>query len=102
MGIPKNNQGRLFSKFFRAENAVKSETEGSGLGLFVVKSYVEGWGGKVDYESEEGKGTVFTITLPIEPKLQDVKKPEEQGVIKEEDLLASARGNGESVSAILQ
>ena len=102
MGIPKNNQGRLFSKFFRAENAVKSETEGSGLGLFVVKSYVEGWGGKVDFESEEGKGTVFTITLPLEPKLQDVKKPEEQGVIKEEDLLASARGNGESVSAILQ
>ena len=103
MGIPKNNQGRLFSKFFRAENAVKSETEGSGLGLFVVKSYVEGWGGKVDFESEEGKGTVFTITLPLEPKLQDVKKPKVQDeVIKEGDLLASARGNGESVSAILQ
>ena len=103
MGIPKNNQGRLFSKFFRAENAVKSETEGSGLGLFVVKSYVEGWGGKVDFESEEGKGTVFTITLPLEPKLQDVKKPKVQDkVIKEEDLLASARGNGESVSAVLQ
>src|SRR3989344_5657667 len=103
MGIPKNNQGRLFSKFLRAENAVKSETEGSGLGLFVVKSYVEGWGGKVDFESEEGKGTVFTITLPLEPKLKDAKKPKEQGeVIKEEDLLVSARGNGESVSAVLQ
>lgn len=100
MGIPKKNQGRIFSKFFRAENAVKSETEGSGLGLFVVKSYVEGWGGKVDFESEEGKGTAFIITLPLELKLQDTK--EQGGVIKKEDLLATARGNGETVPAVLQ
>lgn len=68
MGIPKKDQKKLFSKFFRAENAVLAQTEGSGLGLFVVKSYVEAWGGKVEFESQEGKGTTFIITLPFETK----------------------------------
>lgn len=67
MGIPKRDQKKLFSKFFRADNAVQSETEGSGLGLFVVKSYVEDWGGSVGFESEEGKGTTFKICLPNKP-----------------------------------
>jgi PAS domain S-box-containing protein len=70
MGVSKKDQGKLFSKFFRAENAVRSETEGSGLGLFVVKSYVEGWGGKVDFESEEGKGSRVGIILPLKPKMK--------------------------------
>jgi len=74
MGIPKKDQNRLFSKFFRAENAVLAQTEGSGLGLFVVKSYVEAWGGKVSFESEEGKGTTFIITLPIKTKSGNLSK----------------------------
>lgn len=64
MGIPKKAKPHLFTKFFRAENAVKSETEGSGLGLFVVKSYVERAGGKIRFSSIEGKGSVFTVTYP--------------------------------------
>lgn len=65
IGIPKKDQPQIFSKFFRGENAFENQTEGSGLGLFVAKSYVDGWGGKISFKSEEGKGTTFYIELPI-------------------------------------
>jgi two-component system phosphate regulon sensor histidine kinase PhoR len=68
IGIPKKDQPRLFSKFYRADNAVRRDTTGSGLGLFVVKSYVERWGGKISFESTENKGTTFHIELPIKIK----------------------------------
>lgn len=64
IGIPKKDQASLFSKFFRATNAVHSETEGSGLGLYVVKKFVDGWGGTLQVESEQGKGSRFIITIP--------------------------------------
>lgn len=65
IGIPKDQQGRLFEKFFRAENALKMVPEGSGLGLSLVKLLVEGWGGKIWFETEEGKGTTFFFTIPV-------------------------------------
>lgn len=65
IGVPKDDQHRVFNKFFRAKNAVVSETEGSGLGLYVVQKFVEGWGGKISIESKEGKGTKVTLLLPI-------------------------------------
>ena len=68
MGIPRSDQERVFSKFFRAQNAIVSETEGSGLGLFVVKEYVKSWGGDITFSSEEGKGSVFELTIPKKPK----------------------------------
>jgi PAS domain S-box-containing protein len=64
MGITKSDQEKIFSKFFRAKNAVLSETGGTGLGLFVVKSYVESWGGSVWFKSEEGKGSTFYVKIP--------------------------------------
>ncbi len=65
MGIPEEDKGRMFDRFFRAKNAVKSEAEGSGLGLYVVKSYVEAWGGKVWYTSKVGEGTTFFVLIPL-------------------------------------
>lgn len=64
IGIPKDQQERLFTKFFRAANAIRKETEGSGLGLFICKNIIEAHGGKVWFESEEGKGSTFYLTLP--------------------------------------
>lgn len=67
IGIPKDAQSKIFSKFFRAQNAVLKETEGSGLGLSVVKSYLEEAGTSIRFESEENVGTTFFVTLPFRP-----------------------------------
>lgn len=68
IGIPKEDQKRVFTKFYRAANAAKSNTMGSGLGLFVVKSYVEEWGGVIRLQSIEGKGSTFYLELPVNVK----------------------------------
>lgn len=65
IGIPKDQQKRVFDKFFRGSNAIKLETEGSGLGLFIAKNIVEAHGGKIRFESKQNKGTTFWFTLPI-------------------------------------
>ena len=65
VGIPDDQKDKIFSKFFRAANVVKLQTEGSGLGLFIVKSIIERHHGTVSYISEEGHGTTFTITIPL-------------------------------------
>lgn len=65
IGIPKYQQERIFTKFFRGVNALKIQTEGTGLGLFITKNIIEAHNGKIWFESEEGKGTTFYVTLPI-------------------------------------
>jgi len=72
IGIPKEAQEKIFEKFFRAVNAAQIITDGSGLGLFVVKSYVEGWGGTVSFKSLEGKGSKFVVKLPLKVKKHDL------------------------------
>lgn len=65
IGIPAKDQGMIFSRFFRADNALKTKAEGTGLGLFMVKSYVESSGGNIWFESKEGQGTTFYLDFPI-------------------------------------
>lgn len=67
-GIPKNEQKKVFSKFFRGSNIMKKETEGTGLGLFIAKNIIEAHGGDIWFESEENKGSIFGFTLPIKEK----------------------------------
>ncbi len=68
VGIPKEDQGKLFSKFFRATNVLRMETEGSGLGLFIVKNIIKKHGGEITFTSKEGMGTEFVFTIPFKEK----------------------------------
>jgi PAS domain S-box-containing protein len=64
LGIPKAEQQYLFTRFFRAHNV--SNVQGTGLGLTIVKRYLDLLGGHIYFESEEGKGTTFFVELPVE------------------------------------
>jgi PAS domain S-box-containing protein len=66
MGIPKSAREQLFSKFYRAQNVVRHETSGTGLGLYLVKGLVETLNGKIWFESIENRGSTFYVRLPIE------------------------------------
>jgi signal transduction histidine kinase len=68
IGIPRDQQKNVFTKFFRARNAVKRETDGSGLGLYIAKTTIEKNGGTIWFESAEDKGTTFYFTVPLEEK----------------------------------
>jgi signal transduction histidine kinase len=65
IGISPDAQKRLFEKFFRADNAHTVDTEGTGLGLYLVRLIIERLGGTISCESEEGRGTLFHFTLPM-------------------------------------
>lgn len=64
IGIPEKSREQIFSTFYRAENAVRSKVTGSGLGLMLVKKLVEMHKGTVTFESKDGEGAAFFVTLP--------------------------------------
>jgi len=64
IGIPEAARPRLFQKFFRAANASATAPEGTGLGLYLARLVIGRFGGTLEYESDEGKGTIFRFTLP--------------------------------------
>jgi PAS domain S-box-containing protein len=74
VGIPQNQQQRVFSKFFRAQNVIRMETEGTGLGLFITKNIIEAHGGRIWFESEENKGTTFHVALPVKEEFEEFLK----------------------------
>ena len=65
VGIPKEDQKFIFQKFFRSENALRHQTQGSGLGLYIAKSIIEKSKGKMGFQSEENQGSIFWFTLPV-------------------------------------
>lgn len=66
IGIPENDQHHIFERFFRANNA--ANIQGTGLGLNIVKKYVDLLGGKISFVSQHNKGTTFTVELPVNKK----------------------------------
>lgn len=66
IGIPQHQQDRVFTKFFRADNVKRVDTDGTGLGLYILKAIVENTGGKIWFESpgRKSQGTTFYVTLP--------------------------------------
>ncbi len=89
-GIPKAEQDRIFTKFYRGSNIQTIQADGSGLGLYIVREIVNRHEGKVDFESEEGKGTTFSISLPVASdaliaKTQDDKKAADKAAAEKKE-----------------
>lgn len=72
-GIPKKLQAKVFERFYRILPSYKGDMEGHGVGLHIAEKFVELLGGEIQLESEEGKGTTFSFTLPLKiGRAQDV------------------------------
>jgi signal transduction histidine kinase len=69
IGIPPESIEKLFGKFYRADNAMKRQTEGSGLGLYIAKGIVSAHGGQIWAESELNRGTTISFALPTDSNL---------------------------------
>lgn len=65
LGIPKDEREKIFTKLFRASNVKRRVPDGTGLGLYLVKAVVDKLNGKINFESEVGKGTTFFVKIPI-------------------------------------
>lgn len=73
MGIPNDDQDEIFSKLFRASNAVRNVPDGTGLGLYIVREAVAVLKGKVSFTSTENVGTTFEVILPLDAPVKDKK-----------------------------
>ena len=65
IGVPKEDQKHLFTKFYRAGNAKKARPDGTGLGIFMAKKVIIAQGGALIFKSEEGKGSIFGFSFPL-------------------------------------
>jgi signal transduction histidine kinase len=78
IGIPPEEQEAIFRRFYRVDNRLARETQGSGLGLFLTRAIVEAHGGRIWVESQVGKGSRFVFTLPLgRRKLVDLRRDAE-------------------------
>ena len=69
IGISPEAQGRIFDRFYRTDEARAHSPKGTGLGLAICKWIVEAHQGHIEVESEPGKGSRFTVVLPVAPSV---------------------------------
>ena len=77
VGIPKEDQRRIFERLFRADNVRQMDTDGSGLGLYISRMVMKSIGGSISFSSTEKKGTMFTVSLPKKLRKTPKKKSSE-------------------------
>lgn len=75
IGVPKEEQHHLFTKFYRAGNAKKARPDGTGLGLFMAKKVIVAQGGSLIFHSEEGKGSTFGFSFPKDKLKAETPEP---------------------------
>jgi len=77
IGIPKEKQDMIFERFGQVDSSLSRQAEGTGIGLYLVKSFVTLMGGKITLVSEEGHGSSFTVYLPLKTDLSktDAENP---------------------------
>lgn len=85
IGIPEEQQSKIFDRFYQVEHSECRQYEGTGLGLAICKSYIELLGGNINVISTTGKGTSFRFTLPLENRNISVKKTTER--VHAEDII---------------
>ena len=73
IGVPKSEQSRLFTRFYRAQNARKQRPDGTGVGLYLAKRVIDEHGGDMIFRSVEGEGSTFGFTMPIELPPEETK-----------------------------
>jgi signal transduction histidine kinase len=88
IGVPRTEQHKLFSKFYRAGNARKARPDGTGLGLFMAKKVVVAQGGAIIFESEEGKGSTFGFRFNKHTHAVPFTGGEKQSAIKAVSTIA--------------
>jgi signal transduction histidine kinase len=67
VGIAPEEQARIFDRFYRVDNRLRRETQGTGLGLYLTRAIIEAHGGTIRVESKVGRGSRFLFTLPLAP-----------------------------------
>lgn len=93
IGIPEDEQERVFERFYRADQARSRRTGGTGLGLSIVKHAVQRHGGEVEVWSRPGRGSTFTVRLPAVPAPDDLPVPKKRK--KKKAARDGARAKGE-------
>jgi PAS domain S-box-containing protein len=100
IGIPPEEQPKLFRRFYRVDNRLSRETQGAGLGLFLTRAIVEAQGGRIWVDSQPGRGARFSFTLPLAtPQLVDLEGASTQVPEHAESATAEAAQRAEGTAA---
>jgi len=92
IGIAPEEQAKLFRRFYRVDNRLRRDTQGAGLGLFLARAIVEAQGGRIWVESAPGRGSRFSLTVPLAtPRLVDLEGDGSQAPGEAEVSLATPR-----------
>ena len=94
IGIPKDDQDKIFKRFFQNHSATSVLNQGTGIGLSITKEFIRMHGGTIDVESEQGKGTAFIIRMPLKTA------PEETSEVQELDNTAFGPAINEPVEKV--